>query len=180
MTTQRKLSPRRAAEETMKILRSGANEAKAASYQRHFKEPVDFYGLGTESTKQIKRNLLDRVGGIWTIRDAVSFCDAMLRDPHMEARGIGYQVVAHFVPQAQPGLLADVKRWLERSCGNWGLVDNLAPSCRWFRRTRDIGRLLIRSSRVFSTTMRTLCIRRSAGCSERPERRTRAPWRNSF
>jgi 3-methyladenine DNA glycosylase AlkD len=46
----------------------------------------------------------------------------------MESRGIAYQVVAHFVSEAPPSLLADVKRWLRDYCGNWGLVDNLAPS----------------------------------------------------
>jgi 3-methyladenine DNA glycosylase AlkD len=52
----------------------------------------------------------------------------MVRDPHVEARGIGYQTVAHFVTGAPPGLLADIKRWLGRSCGNWALVDSLALS----------------------------------------------------
>ncbi|MFQ5599489.1 MAG: DNA alkylation repair protein [Candidatus Krumholzibacteriia bacterium] len=128
MTTRRKLVPRRAAEETLELLRSHANDAKAASYQRYFKEPVDYFGLDNETARDIKRELLERVRGSWTIKDAVRFCKAMVEDAHMEARGIGYQVVAHFVSEAPPELLADVKRWLERSCGNWGLVDNLAPS----------------------------------------------------
>ena len=46
----------------------------------------------------------------------------------MESRGIAYQMVAAFVEQAPAGLLVDIKRWLTRTCGNWGLVDNLAPS----------------------------------------------------
>ena len=52
----------------------------------------------------------------------------MLRDPRLEARGIGFQMVARYVHEAPPDLLATVKRWLERSCGNWALVDSLAPS----------------------------------------------------
>ena len=37
--------------------------------------------------------------------------------------------MAAYVPEAPPTLLADVKRWLESACGNWGLVDStLAPS----------------------------------------------------
>jgi 3-methyladenine DNA glycosylase AlkD len=46
----------------------------------------------------------------------------------MEARGIGYQVVGHLVSGAQPDLLGKIRGWLEGYCGNWGLVDNLAPS----------------------------------------------------
>lgn len=128
MARRRKLSARRAAEETLELLRGQANATRAASYQRYFKEPVDYFGLDTKSARRVQRNLLDRVGEDWTIRDAVRFCNAMLRDPHMEARGTGYQVVAHFVSEAPPELLVDVERWLTRSCGNWGLVDNLAPS----------------------------------------------------
>ncbi len=128
MTKQRKLSPRQAANETLELLRSKANKAKAESYQRYFKEPVDFFGLGTEQSRRIREELLERVEGTWNAKDAVNFCKAMIRDPHMESRGTGYQIVAHFVPEASPELLVDVKRWLERTCGNWALVDNLAPS----------------------------------------------------
>ncbi len=128
MARRRKLSARRAAEETLELLRSQANAARAAADQRYFKEPVDLLGLGTESARRLQRDLLGRVKDTWTIRDAVRFCNAMLRDPHLEARGTGYQVVAHFVSEAPPELLVDIERWLTRSCGNWALVDNLAPS----------------------------------------------------
>jgi 3-methyladenine DNA glycosylase AlkD len=128
MTTRRKLTARQAAEETLERLRSHANASRAASYQRYFKERVDLLGLDMQAAGNIKRELLERVQERWTIDDAVRFCNAMVKHPHMEARGTGYQVVAHFISEAPPGILADVKRWLERSCGNWGLVDNLAPS----------------------------------------------------
>ena len=69
-----------------------ADAGRAASYQRYFKEPVDYLGLDREGSEGVRRELLERVGESWTIVDAVRFCDAMLRDPHMEARGTGYQV----------------------------------------------------------------------------------------
>ena len=126
--TPRKPSPRQAATETLKRLRAGADAKRATSYQRWFKDPVNYFGLDKQEVTRIKQDLYDRIEGTWTIRDAVGFCEAMIRDPHMEARGIGYQVVAHFVHEAPPELIADVERWLEHACGNWGLVDNLAPS----------------------------------------------------
>ena len=89
---------------------------------------MDYYGLDKQGVQQIKQDLFAQIEESWTIQDAVRFCKAMVRDPHMEPRGIGYQVVALFVHDAPPELLADVKHWLEHSCGNWGLVDNLAPS----------------------------------------------------
>lgn len=123
-----KLTPRKAAEQTLKRLRAKTNKTRAASYQRYFKEPVDYFGVDNQSARQIREELLTEVEASWTIDDAVRFCNAMLKDPHMESRGTGYQVVAHFVATAPPELLDNIKRWLERSCGNWGLVDNLAPS----------------------------------------------------
>lgn len=128
MSRNPKLSPRKAAEEVLALLRAGANKKRAASYQRYFKEPVDFFGLGSPEARKVMEDLLTRVEGCWKIQDAVRFCNAMVRDPHMESRGTGYQIVAHFTPQAPPTLLVDIKRWLERTCGNWALVDNLAPS----------------------------------------------------
>ena len=79
-----KLSARRAAEETLERLRSHANDAKAASYQRYFKEPVNYYGLDTESARDITKDLFDRVQESWTIEDAVRFCKAMVEDPPNE------------------------------------------------------------------------------------------------
>ena len=128
MTKMKKPGVKQAAEETLALLRGQANAARAQSYQRYFKEPVDYYGLDSKSARQVKEDLFARVEGSWTIDDAVRFCKWMIKDPHMEARGIGYQTVARFISEAEPGLLDEVKRWFERTCGNWGLVDNLAPS----------------------------------------------------
>jgi hypothetical protein len=71
--------------------------------------------------------LLKRVKDSWTLRDAVAFCRAMVRDPHLEPRGMGFEVVAAFVGEAEPDLLGQARRWLERSCGNWALADSRAP-----------------------------------------------------
>jgi 3-methyladenine DNA glycosylase AlkD len=123
-----KLSPREAAEDMIDRVRRKADPKRAASTQRYFKEPVECYGLDTATGRALTKKLLKQVKGSWTLRDALAFCRSMARDPHLEPRGIGYQVVAAFVGEAGPGLLRDAKRWLERSCGNWALVDNLAPS----------------------------------------------------
>ena len=128
MTAKRSLSPRQAAIESLDFLVNHADKTRAASYQRYFKEPVHYLGVGKEKMVEVHKDLLDRVEGVWTIKEAVRFCDLMVKDPHMEARGLGFQVVAAFVPEAPPMLLGDIKRRLERACGNWGLVDALAPS----------------------------------------------------
>jgi 3-methyladenine DNA glycosylase AlkD len=126
--TESKPEPDQVATEMIELLGSKADEAKAASYQRFFKEPVVCLGVDNKSMKQIKQDLVERVRESWTIADAVAFCYAMVEDPHMEARGLGYQTVAQFIGGAPPELLADIKTWLEHYCENWGLVDNLGPS----------------------------------------------------
>lgn len=128
MAATTRLTPRRAAEETVRQIRRRADPKWAASTQRYFKEPVQVYGLDTPTSRALTKELVNRVRGSWTLRDAVAFCRAMVRDPHLEPRGIGYLVVAAFARDAGPEILPDVKRWLERSCGNWALVDTLAPS----------------------------------------------------
>lgn len=128
MARQQKPDSRATAAAMLALMRSRTDEKKAISYQRFFKEPVALFGIDTPTMRSIERDLFEDVAKVWTIRDAVSFCKTMIRDPHLEARGAGFQMVARFVDEAPPDLLPTIKRWLERSCGNWGLVDNLAPS----------------------------------------------------
>jgi 3-methyladenine DNA glycosylase AlkD len=108
-------------------LRQRADPGRAASSQRYFKEPVQLYGLDTPTCRSMTRDLLRRVKGSWTLREAVAFCRTMVRDPHLEPRGMGFEVVAAFVGEAGPELIQQTRRWLEGSCGSWALVDNLAP-----------------------------------------------------
>lgn len=124
-----KLTPTQAAQEALDEMARLADPKKAATYQRYFKEPVSWFGLGNTSSKRFIKELVAKAkGASWTLPDVVTFCDQMVRDPHVEPRGIAFQVLAAFVDQAGPGLLTDVRRWLEKSCDNWALVDNLAPS----------------------------------------------------
>ncbi len=121
-------TPAEAAEEAIAYFQGQANEEKAAKLQRYFKEPVNYYGVDYGPYKEWKAAFLDGLRTQWTTDDAVRFCEIVLEDDHMESRGIGYQVVGAFVDDAEPELLGKVKGWLEDFCGNWGLVDNLAPS----------------------------------------------------
>lgn len=121
-------SPKQAARDDLAFLKAGADEARAASFQRYFKEPVAIYGVEHKALKARREELAARVRGAWTLDDALVYCEAMLEDPHLEARGTGFQTVGDFVAEAGPELLEPIHRWLESYCGNWGLVDNLVPS----------------------------------------------------
>jgi len=110
------------------MLRGLADRKRARSNQRFFKEPVALLGIDTATLRDVQRDLVRGPAAGWTIRDAVRFCEAMLRDPHLEARALGFGMVARFAGQAPPELLPTLERWLARYCGNWALVDTLAPA----------------------------------------------------
>jgi len=122
------ISPQAAAEEALAFFKANADEERAAKFQRYFKEPVNYFGIEWAPFKAWKAEFIGRLKAQWGIEEAVEFCEIMLEDPHMEPRGSGYQVVGAFVDEAEPDLLDRIHGWLEEYCGNWGLVDNLAPS----------------------------------------------------
>lgn len=121
-------TPKRAAREAIAFMKAGADQERAASFQRYFKEPVEAYGVEYAALKARRKEVAARVRGTWTLSDALLYCEEMLKDPHLEPRGNAFQTVGDFVEEAGPDLLEHIHRWLASSCGNWGLVDNLVPS----------------------------------------------------
>lgn len=121
-------SPKEAAEEALAYLEAHADAERAASLQRFFKEPVQSFGVEYGPFKGWKSGFLGRLAAGWSLGEAVELCTLLLEDDHMESRGLGYQVVGAFVDEAGPELAEKVNEWLAGFCGNWGLVDNLAPS----------------------------------------------------
>ncbi len=121
-------TPQQAADEALAFLRAHADDARAEKLQRFFTDPVNYFGVEYGPFKEWKELFLERLRPAWGLADAVRCCTILLEDDHMEPRGLAYQVVGAFVDEAGPDLLPQVQEWLERYCGNWGLVDNLAPT----------------------------------------------------
>ena len=125
--SKKTMTPKDAALEALAYFRRHANPENAEKLQRYFKDPVDSYGVDYGPFKEWKADFHERLKTHWTLQEALEFCELMLEDKYMESRGTGYQVVGVFVGEAGPDLLVKIKKWLEGYCGNWGLVDNLAP-----------------------------------------------------
>ncbi len=121
-------TPRQAAREAIAFMKANADETRAASFQRYFKEPVKAYGVEYAALKARRKDVAAQIRGTWTLDDALLYCEEMLKDPHLEPRGNAFQTVGDFVEDAGPELLERIQGWLESFCGNWGLVDNLVPS----------------------------------------------------
>jgi len=109
-------------------MKGHAIQERVDTLQKYFKDPIQAYGVDYPTYKTWLKGFVARLEESWTLTEAVAFCDAIIEDPHLEARGTGFQVVGAFVEEAGPELLAHGRRWLETACGNWGLVDGLAPT----------------------------------------------------
>ena len=60
----------------------------------------------------------------WTVRDALTFADALIVDKHLEVKGLGIEVLARFRRQFTPALLPAWKRWLAKNhSANWATTD---------------------------------------------------------
>ena len=100
MGRNKKPTPRAVATELIDQMRRQADPKRAASSQRYFKEPVEMYGLDTAAAQAMIEETLARVRDSWTVRDATALCNRLVRDPHLEPPGIGYQIVAGFARDA--------------------------------------------------------------------------------
>ena len=60
----------------------------------------------------------------WTVDDARRFADALMRDPYLETKAIGIEVMARYRRFFAPRLLPPWKRWLAQNLSaNWATTD---------------------------------------------------------
>lgn len=121
-------TPRQAAEEALAFMKEHSVPERVETLQRYFKDPIQAFGVDYPEYKKWIKQFTRDLRREWALKEAVEFCDVLARDPHLESRGTGFHVVGAFVEEAGPELLADVHRWLETACGNWGSVDGLAST----------------------------------------------------
>ncbi len=162
------MTPKALAAESRACLRAAADPKVAAQLYSYFKqgERVTFYGLKTAAMRALERELFARAAGQWTLRDAVSYCGLMLRQPQLEAKGLGVMILARHRRTFTAGLLATAKSWLAAGrCANWAATDSLsslviAEVLRLFPDRID--------SLVGWTCARNLWVRRAAAVSLTP------------
>ena len=93
---------------------------------RYFRDAggLGFYNVGTDRVRTMARAIADRHKGDWTVREALAFADALITDKHLEVKGLGIEVVAHFRRDFTPALLPAWKRWLaDNHSANWATTD---------------------------------------------------------
>ena len=125
------ITPEQAAKQIIKALKSTGSSARAAQSRVYFKsdEDVSFYGLTAQETRLIEREFFAMVKGSWDYEDALGFCDLLIRQKHLEAKQIGFELLARFKRQFTPDLLKTIKQWLlEHHSANWATTDGLCST----------------------------------------------------
>jgi 3-methyladenine DNA glycosylase AlkD len=83
-----------------------------------------FYNVGTPAMRALAREIHASTRVDWDVNDAMRFADALMRDPYLETKSIGIEVVARYRRSFEPRLLARWKRWLAADlAANWATTD---------------------------------------------------------
>ena len=83
--------------------------------------------MKTPTLRSIERELWEKVARRWTLADAIAYCDLMLAEPRLEAKGLGLLLLARQRRAFEPRLLATAKRWLALGrSANWATSDSLS------------------------------------------------------
>lgn len=121
-----------AAKQIIKALKAAGHPDRAAQSRIFFKdyEDVRFFGLSTPEARAVEREFFTAIKSsgksIWTLEDALALCDLLIREPQLEAKQIGIEVLARFKRQFTPPLLATIKGWLaDNHCSNWATTDGI-------------------------------------------------------
>lgn len=82
-----------------------------------------FYNVGTAQVRSLAREIHAANPG-WTIDDAMRLAGELMRDPYLETKGVGLEVLARYRRSFAPRLLPAWKRWLAGNLStNWATTD---------------------------------------------------------
>jgi 3-methyladenine DNA glycosylase AlkD len=116
----------RAARAAKRALAGMKRPSGAFDASRYFRAADDlrFYNVGTASMRALARSIyLDR-RDTWSVDEAMAFADILIRDPVLEVKSVGIEVVARYRRDFTPRLLPRWKRWLAGNhSANWATTD---------------------------------------------------------
>jgi 3-methyladenine DNA glycosylase AlkD len=121
-------SPRNAARNAKRALATVGRRAGKFDASRYFRGSGDlgFYNVGTPAVRRMATSLAHEYRPVWTLADALTFADTLIKDRYLEAKEIGIEVLASFRRDFTPWLLPAWKRWLANNhAANWATTDSL-------------------------------------------------------
>jgi 3-methyladenine DNA glycosylase AlkD len=114
---------RRDVSAALRRLSRPAGEFDAARYFRGDRT-LRFYNVGTKEVRGLARSISSDTRARWTVDDAVRFADRLMRDPYLETKAVGIDVVSRYHRSFTPRLLPAWKRWLAQDLSaNWATTD---------------------------------------------------------
>lgn len=109
-------------------LRRVARPAGTFDAQRYFRgdHGLRFYNVGTKNIRSLARDIYLSNRADWTIDDAMRLADRLMRDPYLETKAVGVDLVSRFRRSFTPRLLPAWKRWLAQDLSaNWATTDQM-------------------------------------------------------
>jgi 3-methyladenine DNA glycosylase AlkD len=119
-------APARDAREARRTLARMARPSGDFDSSRYFRAAGDlgFYNVGTAQVRALARSIHQRHHEDWSIDEAMTFAGSLIEDRHLEAKGLGIEVVARYRRAFAPRLLRVWKRWLAGNhSANWATTD---------------------------------------------------------
>lgn len=85
-----------------------------------------FLNVGTKNVRSLARAVYLANRADWNVDDAMRLADALIRDPYLETKAIGIEVIARYRRSFSPRLLPAWKRWLAGNfAANWATTDHI-------------------------------------------------------
>lgn len=109
-------------------LRRMARPAGSFDAARYFRgdHGLRFYNVGTDRVRALARDIYMAHRDRWTAQDAMRLADVLMRDPHLETKSVGIELVGRFRSSFTPPLLPRWKRWLSANLSaNWATTDTI-------------------------------------------------------
>ena len=117
-----------AAARAKRDLEAQARPSGAFDASRYFRttEALGFLNIRTPVVRDLGKSIAREHRDLWNVKDAVRFADALIRDRHLEVKGLGIEVLACFRREFRPGMLPTVKGWLAKNqSANWATTDSI-------------------------------------------------------
>jgi 3-methyladenine DNA glycosylase AlkD len=74
----------------------------------------------------VARTIYQEHRRVWSVADAVVFAGALVKDPFLEAKAVGIELLARYRHEFRPPLLGVWKRWLAGGhSSNWATTDEM-------------------------------------------------------
>jgi 3-methyladenine DNA glycosylase AlkD len=121
-------SPVRVARQAKRQLAAKARPVGDFDARRYFRDPghLGFHNVGTPAVRRMAKDIVRAHAERWRVADALAFAEALITDRHLEAKGLGLEVLAAYKRECAPHLLPIWKRWLAKNyASNWATTDTL-------------------------------------------------------